>query len=105
MAGRHNDDLDNLSKNISKLRRKEVRKHEPKPPGASAYGMRVGTDLVSGVAVGTAFGYGVDQFFGSLPFGMIIGMLLGLAAGIKLMMETAARAARDAEAEEEETDG
>ena len=98
------EELKELSDKLSALRKKEIRKTEPKSPHSSSYAMRVGMDLVSGVAVGTAFGYGVDQLAGTLPFGMITGILLGTAAGIKLMMETAARAARDA-AQEEEKDG
>ncbi|MAR56118.1 MAG: hypothetical protein CMM93_02950 [Rickettsiales bacterium] len=93
--------LDELSGQIERLRKQEAKKTDAKAPHSSSYAMRVGMDLVSGVAVGTAFGYGVDQLAGTLPFGMLIGMLLGLGAGVKLMMETAARAARAAEQEED----
>ena len=89
-------ELDKLEDKIHRLRRQEKNKYEPKQPSASAYAMRVGMDLVSGVAVGFAFGYAVDHMLNSKPFGMLIGLILGLGAGVKLMMQTAARAARDA---------
>jgi ATP synthase protein I len=59
-----------------------------------SYGLKAGMDLVSGVAVGTGIGYGIDRWAGTLPLFMLIGLAIGVAAGVKLMMETSARASR-----------
>ena len=77
-------------------------KHKATKAGVN-YGMKVGLDLVSGVAVGTLIGYGLDVWLGTLPILMLLGLCFGTAAGIKLMMESAQRAAQAVE-EEENTD-
>ncbi len=46
-------------------------------------------DLVAGVGVGFATGYGLDVFFGTRPLIMIVLTLLGFGAGINLMLKTA----------------
>ncbi len=43
--------------------------------------LRAATDLVAALVVGTFLGYGIDRFFGSKPWGMIIFFFLGFAAG------------------------
>ncbi len=69
-------------------------------PKTASYGMRVGMDLVSGVAVGTGIGYALDRWLGLLPLFTLICMCIGLAAGVKLMMQTSRKAAQDVEDEE-----
>ena len=61
-------------------RKAEEDKRNQSPSGL-ALGMRYGTEFATGVLVGTALGYGADQFFGWSPFGILVGMLLGFAAG------------------------
>lgn len=69
-------------------------------PRTASYGMRVGMDLVSGVAVGTGIGYALDRWLGLLPLFTLICMCIGLAAGVKLMMQTARKASQAVEDEE-----
>lgn len=51
---------------------------------------RMVTELVAGLLLGFGVGYGLDYLFGTLPFMLVIFVLLGLVAGVKTMMRTAA---------------
>ena len=95
-----NDPLQQLDQKITKLRQEKKRQEEGSGPSSSSYGMRAGMDLVSGVAVGTGVGYAVDAWLGTLPWFSLICFCFGLAAGIRLMMETASKAAAALEKEE-----
>jgi len=59
-----------------------------KPPaslqGATGFakGYRLASEFVAGTLVGGLIGYGFDWLFGTLPFGLIIFLLLGFGAGI-----------------------
>lgn len=44
---------------------------------------RVGMEFFSGILVGLLFGYGIDHFFHTNPWGMVIMILLGAAAGFR----------------------
>lgn len=46
-------------------------------------------ELVTGMFLGLAVGYGLDALFGTLPVFLVIFALLGFAAGIRTMMQTA----------------
>jgi len=47
-----------------------------------AKGYRLVSEFVAGTLVGGLVGYGIDWLFGTLPFGLIIFLLLGFGAGI-----------------------
>lgn len=51
--------------------------------GLSGFGqaMKVGSEFVAGVIVGFVIGYTIDRLFGTSPWGMIVFLLLGFAAG------------------------
>jgi ATP synthase protein I len=61
---------------------------EPDRAGV-ALAMRMAADFVAGVLVGAALGWGVDQLFGTWPWGLAVFLLLGFAAGILNVMRTA----------------
>jgi ATP synthase protein I len=42
---------------------------------------RLGTELTVATVIGGLLGYALDSFFGTKPWGMVIGILLGSAAG------------------------
>ena len=52
-------------------------------------GWRMVTELVTGVLLGFAIGFGLDKLFGTLPILLIVFTLLGFAAGIRVMLRTA----------------
>ncbi|SDE09844.1 ATP synthase protein I [Paracoccus isoporae] len=50
---------------------------------------RMVIELVTGLGFGFAIGYGLDRYFGTMPVFLILFLLVGLAAGIKVMLGTA----------------
>jgi ATP synthase protein I len=51
-------------------------------PSAIARGFRLSTELVAGVLVGAMIGWLLDRWLGISPWGMIVFLLLGFAAGV-----------------------
>ncbi|HQR88633.1 MAG: F0F1 ATP synthase assembly protein [Caulobacter sp. 12-67-6] len=65
----------------------EARKAAEQPMRAeheksSQDGYRLLADLIGGVLVGLGLGWGLDQFVGTAPFGMVGGLLIGMGASI-----------------------
>ena len=42
---------------------------------------RLGTELTVATSIGGLLGYALDNFFGTKPWGLVVGILLGSAAG------------------------
>lgn len=93
--------LESLTKHLE-----EVKKLQPevnaqaKPTGDAA---RAAIDFASATAVGTLLGFGLDAWQNTSPWGLLGGLFLGTAAGVKMMFEGEARAARRAAAQAKET--
>ena len=51
-------------------------------PSAMARGFRLSAELVAGVLVGAAIGWLIDRWLGISPWGLIVFLLLGFAAGV-----------------------
>lgn len=49
-------------------------------------GWRLGIEFTSGVVVGLAIGYVFDQYFDTAPWGMVVFIILGGAAGMLNVM-------------------
>ena len=62
-------------------------------PSAMARGFRLSTEFVAGVVVGAAIGWLLDRWLGISPWGMIVFLLLGFAAGVLNVMRAAGVAA------------
>jgi ATP synthase protein I len=58
-------------------------------PSAIARGFRLSAELVAGVLVGAALGWLLDRWLGISPWGMIVFLLLGFAAGVLNVMRAA----------------
>jgi ATP synthase protein I len=58
-------------------------------PSAIARGFRLSTELVAGVLVGAFIGWALDKWLGISPWGMIVFLLLGFAAGVINVMRAA----------------
>jgi ATP synthase protein I len=58
---------------------------------ASGYarGFRLSSELVAGVVVGAGLGWLTDRWLGISPWGLIVFLLLGFAAGVLNVMRTA----------------
>lgn len=64
----------------------------PRPgtdPSALARGFRLSTELVAGVLIGALIGWLLDRWLGTSPWGMIVFLLLGFAAGVLNVMRAA----------------
>ncbi len=77
--------LNSLSERLAARRVESVDKDRAgENPDRRAYGMalRLATDIVAAVLVGGAIGWFVDWWLGTSPWGLIVLLLLGFAAGM-----------------------
>ena len=52
--------------------------------------VRIGTELLASLVVGGGLGWAADIYlFGSGPWGLVIGLVVGVAAGIRNVMRAA----------------
>jgi ATP synthase protein I len=58
-------------------------------PSAMARGFRLSSELVAGVLVGAVLGWLLDRWLGISPWGLIVLVLLGFAAGVFNVMRAA----------------
>lgn len=56
---------------------------------AMAIGLRLSSELVAGVLVGAALGWGFDRLLSTSPWGLIVFLLLGFTAGVLNVMRSA----------------
>ncbi|MCY4185468.1 MAG: AtpZ/AtpI family protein [Rhodobacteraceae bacterium] len=91
MPGRDNSkQKKNLQERIRNLEEEINPPEKGESPIAQAnMGWRMVVDLVAGVGLGFAIGYGLDILFETRPLNMILFVLLGFGAGINLMLRTA----------------
>lgn len=91
---------------LRRLEERLARLKAPKPPSRTQItfnhadtAWRMVIELVTGLGIGFAIGFGLDRYFGTMPVFLILFLLVGLAAGIKVMLGTAEemqrRAAKD----------
>ncbi len=90
-----------LNKSASEL---EARHAPPTPQevagmAAANQAWKIIADLLGGVLVGLALGYGVDRLFATKPWGIIGGVLLGFALSIYMARRTANRLMAQAKAD------
>lgn len=75
-----------------------VRKRRAPPPPRKGGGRFVGhelawsmvLDLAAGIVVGAGLGWGIDVLAGTKPLFLIVMVLLGFGAGIRVMLQSAA---------------
>jgi ATP synthase protein I len=92
-------DLSDRLKDLSgRIAAEQSDRAESQKPSASlqgatgfAKGYRLASEFVAGTLVGGLIGYGFDWLFGTLPFGLIVFLLLGFGAGILNMARAANR--------------
>jgi ATP synthase protein I len=83
--------LHELDRRLDKRRveRGHATASEAAPQPGYAMALRLGADFVAGVVVGAALGWGFDALLGTSPWGLIVFLLFGFAAGIMSVMRTA----------------
>src|SRR5579872_2292246 len=64
---------------------------------AMAVGLRLSSELVAGVLVGAALGWGCDRLLSTSPWGLIVFLLLGFTAGVINVMRSAGVMAKQSE--------
>ena len=64
---------------------------------AMAIGLRLSSELVAGVLVGAALGWGFDRLLSTSPWGLIVFLLLGFTAGVINVMRAAGAMAKQSE--------
>ncbi len=64
---------------------------------AMAVGLRLSSELVAGVLVGAALGWGFDRLLSTSPWGLIVFLLLGFIAGVLNVMRAAGVMAKQSE--------
>ncbi|MFT4580039.1 MAG: F0F1-type ATP synthase assembly protein I [Nitrospinales bacterium] len=53
------------------------------------FAFRLGTELTVATIIGGLLGYALDSFFGTKPWGMVVGIVLGSAAGCLAVYQVA----------------
>ncbi len=77
-----------------KATQKTILPDAPDKPGSMqgmAQGLKIASEFIAGVVVGAVIGYGVDQVFGTSPFGLIVFLLFGFAAGVLNVIRSASQ--------------
>ncbi len=68
---------------------KVVKPHTDEHYSQANLAWRMVIELVAGLLIGFGIGYGLDRLLGTLPIFLVLFTLLGLAAGIKVMIRSA----------------
>jgi ATP synthase protein I len=91
--------LDALGEKLAGAQARRQKSPMAAPQGRGAalgQALRLGVELVAGVAVGGFIGWALDRFLGTAPFLMVVFLGLGAAAGIMNVVRTAKRMQADA---------
>lgn len=70
-----------------KAQEPEGPRHRGMTESGSAWRMII--ELCTGIGVGFGIGYGLDYVLGTMPVFIVIFVLLGFAAGVRVMIQTA----------------
>jgi len=103
----HDPDARRLAEIEERLRkarekRDEIRQVEA-PNSKLGIAFRLVTELMAGVIVGGAIGWGLDRILGTGPFLLIVMFMVGVAAGIFNVVRTAQQMNRDQAAKDAES--
>ncbi|WP_152044953.1 AtpZ/AtpI family protein [Aureimonas psammosilenae] len=81
---RQGDDLERrIAESRSRLPGNRPEANPTQGMRGAAEGFKIASEFVAGILVGVAIGYGIDQFFGTTPFGLIVFLMIGFAAGVR----------------------
>jgi ATP synthase protein I len=84
--------LQRLGERLADVSRPSENGSDPRPTADAsgfARGFRMSTELVAGVVVGAIIGWLLDRWLGISPWGLIVFLLLGFAAGVLNVMRAA----------------
>src|SRR6201986_2990251 len=91
--------LGSLDQRLSEVRHRKIGTDQPggqsedsaARASAMARGFRLSSELVAGVVVGAAIGWGFDRLLSTSPFGLIVFFLLGFVAGVVNVVRSAGK--------------
>ena len=84
--------VDALEARLKAAREREEERNRPRGTGADANyrsGNRVLADLLGGILGGLVFGWLVDSFAGTAPWGLLVGLFLGIAVAFRNIIRMA----------------
>jgi ATP synthase protein I len=99
--------LEELEAKLAALKQgqEQDKAHQEEHYSQAQIAWRMVTEMVAGLGIGFGIGYGLDTLFGTTPFLMVLFTLLGIAAGINVMMRTAAEVQKTQDALEGADEG
>ena len=96
------EDLKDFDRRLSEKIARHRGKTKPENDTANAWSVsvRYGSGFAGGVLVGTGLGWAADRVFDIAPWGILVGLMMGFAAGLRnIMREVEATNAENAERE------
>ncbi len=78
--------IDALERRLKAAREREDERNQPQQKGTDANfrkGNRVLADLLGGIFGGTLLGIGVDALFNIAPWGLLVGLFLGIGVAFR----------------------
>ncbi|MFY8048880.1 MAG: AtpZ/AtpI family protein [Erythrobacter sp.] len=87
--------IDALEARLKAAREREEQRSRPKVQGADANyrsGNRVLADLIGGIVGGCVIGWAVDALFGTTPWGLLVGLFLGIVVAFRNIIRAANKA-------------
>jgi ATP synthase protein I len=82
--------LEELSNRIEQAKAAEAPTSKMEDHHSQAHlAWRMVIELVTGIVIGFGIGYGLDALFGTLPIFLVLFVLLGFAAGVRVMLRSA----------------
>lgn len=91
-----NAEAQSLDQRLAAAEAAQARRESGDAHRAMAQGYRFLGEVVGGVLMGAGFGWLVDRFAGTEPFGLVIGLLAGTGISIFAAVRTAARTQKSA---------
>ena len=84
--------IDALEKRLAAAQQRENQRNRPQMTGADANyrsGNRVLADLLGGILGGVVLGWTVDWFAGTSPWGLLVGLFLGIVVAFRNIIRAA----------------
>jgi len=100
--------LEDLEGRLGRAKKSFEDKQKPPKTGggkAISIALQMSIEFVLAIVIGTGIGWGIDQFFGTMPWFLIVFFFIGSAAGIKNIFRAADAMQKHQPRQNEEGDG